>query len=213
MRALIIGIDSTIGSQLNKILCQEKWLVYGTSRQIIRNDKIFYLDLINASTFQFNEIVDVVYICAAMTGISSCQDKPLDSYHINVEAPIILAKYFINKGIHVIYLSSNAVFNGLKPKYKTTDATCPNTVYGKHKEQTEKALLKFQDLVTIVRFTKILTPNYSLILNWIDAIQNSKSITVFPNVFLSPIAIDIACDFLKIIAEKKIKRNISSFRQ
>lgn len=203
--ALIIGVDSTIGSALKKRLNEEGWLVYGTSRKIHIGKDTFHLDLANASTFCFNQPVDVVFICAGITGIAACEHDVEYSRHINFEAPIVLAKYFLNRNTHVVYLSSNAVFNGLKPKYKITDPTCPNTIYGKYKEQVEKELLKLSKAVSIVRLTKVLTDNYYLILQWIDALKNGISIAPHQDVFFSPVPVDIVTYFLKEIAENKLR--------
>ncbi len=202
-RALIIGVDSTIGNALKDELSMNGWLVYGTSRKKTNQENVFYLDLTMASDFVFESPIDVVYLCAGITSISACEKDVEYSKIVNIDAQIILASYFIKRNVHVIYLSSNAVFDGLRSKYKTTDDACPNTVYGRHKASVENYLSTLSNSISIVRLTKVLTKEYPLILQWIMKLGNNEQISAYQNLYLSPVSVNLVVSFLKKIAEKK----------
>lgn len=203
--ALIVGIDSVIGKRLEHVLNLNGWTVFGTSRRACaEKSNVFYLDLANIAKFRFDLPIDVVFLCASITKITLCKDNNHHAKLINVDAQIQLAEYFSNKNTHIVYLSSNAVFNGQKPWYKTTDPLCPTTSYGEYKALVEKALLQMNGKVTIVRLTKVLTPNYPLVVQWTKNLRNNKIIEPFYNLFLSPISINTVSQCLKEIGDKHL---------
>lgn len=203
--ALIIGIDSTMGQALEKTLTHEGYTVFGTSRRkAITRSKMFYLDLSNVSTANLIQSIDAVYLCAGVTSIADCQKNPAVAEQINVDAPIQLADYFLNQGAHVIYLSSNAVFSGARSSYRASDARCPISIYGEHKAKAEEALLRLSPEISIVRLTKVLTPDYPLFMNWFAALKRHEPIQPFHHLHVSPVGIDLVAEFLKQIAEKRV---------
>lgn len=203
--ALIVGIDSAIGNALKNGLQTAGWSVWGTSRQKDHlKGQVFYLDLAKADIFHFEQPIDVVYLCAGITKMVNCNLTPDYSYLVNVEAQIQLARYFLNKGAHIVYLSSNAVFNGIKPRYKIADPTCPVTRYGEHKAIVESTLLSMTPDVSIVRLTKVLTSDYPLILQWIATLKKNECIAPFRDLHLCPLSINTVTYCLKKIGEKNI---------
>jgi dTDP-4-dehydrorhamnose reductase len=233
-KALIIGIDSTLGTALQEELLIAGWDVFGSTRrkeklgsqnsclhpaacprdparshnahsnlnnqQTSSTQNIFFLDLADLSDFHFSTKVDVVFLCASITKITSCRDDP-SCHRINVDAQVELAKYFINQGVHVIFLSSSAVFDGKKTGYTIKDATCPVTAYGESKAIAEQKLLELANNVSIVRLSKVLTPNYPLIMKWLEELKAGRSIEPFNDLYLSPVAIKIVTMCLREIAD------------
>lgn len=203
---LIIGIDSVIGRSLENVLIQNGWTVFGTSRRFCeRQSNVFYLDLANVAEMCLDLSFDVVYLCANVTKIKDCEENPDYAKLINVEAQIKLAEYFLNQNAHIVYLSSNAVFSGQKPAYKTTDLLCPKTYYGECKSLVEEALLRMSGQITIVRLTKVFTPEFPLILQWRMDLRNNKVIEPFSDLRVCPISVFTVSQCLKEIAEKVIK--------
>ncbi len=129
MRALIIGGNGYIGSQLKGALENIFWEVTATYREDY--------DLLNLPSVQPD--IDVVYICAAMTRFIECEDDAR-AYRINVDAPINIAKAYPQAKI--IYLSSEAVERAI------------HTAYGMHKALAEIGLRTVCEPV-IVRLSKV----------------------------------------------------------
>ena len=204
--AFIVGIDSAIGRSLENLLILNGWSVFGTSRRSSHTkSNVFYLDLANVTDLNFDIPIDVVYLCAGVTKIAQCKENSAYSKLINVDAQIQLAAYFLNKNTHVVCLSSNAVFSGHKPWYQTTDKTCPKTYYGENKALVEDALLGMSKHIAIVRLTKVLTPDYPLILQWIMALKNNLPVEPFNDLSLCPISIYTVAQCLKEIGDKKLE--------
>lgn len=203
--ALIIGIDSTIGCALQNELHANGWYVFGTSRrkEYVRKN-VFYLDLANLKELRFEPQVDVVFLCASITRLSSCRDNPEFCRKVNVNAQVQISDHFLSKGACIVFLSTSAVFNGERPAYKVCDETSPITTYGESKAIAEKALLEMSTDMTIVRLTKVLTPEYPLIRQWITSMAQGSVIEPFYDLYVCPISINIVISCLRKIAEKKL---------
>lgn len=203
--ALIVGIDSVIGQALQKELMHAGYTVFGTSRRKENlNARVMQLDLLHASNFSSTQPMDVVYLCAGVTKISSCRDDAVDARVSNVNAQVQLANYFLNQNTHVIFLSSSSVFSGEKQRYRITDTPCPITAHGEYKVEAEKALLGLSHEISIVRLTKVLTPDYPLIIEWLTALKHNEAIQPFHNLYLSPVPIETVAEYLRKVAEKKV---------
>lgn len=204
-RVLIVGIDSTIGAALSKELSNHDWEVLGTTRKKERvTDKVFYLDLLSTQEFNFLLPVDAVFLCASVTKMTSCRENAIYAEQINQTAQTSLAKYFINKSIQVIFLSTSAVFDGRKPAYKVTDKKNPLTPYGKFKANVEDDLISYSEYCSIVRLTKVLTPYYPLLLGWIANLRKGYPVEPFKDLYVCPISINVVVECLRIIVEKEL---------
>jgi len=110
MSTLIIGADSAIGHALMLALRQGGEVVHATSRRPEASAQGYiHLDLAQSDLDRTPlPFVDVVFICAAMTGFSACQANPALARRINTQAPVALAKRLGADGAHSIFLSTNA---------------------------------------------------------------------------------------------------------
>jgi len=204
--ALIVGIDATIGALLQQELTAAGYTVLGTTRkkQNLIPQRIFYLDLLHCENFSFTPIVDVVYLCASITQMAQCNQDPQNSKQINFTAQLSLATYFLKKNVQVVFLSSNAVFNGKKCGYLENDPPSPVSLYGEYKAAAEKKMLEISNNVSIIRLTKVLTANHPLIIAWIKALSQSKPINAFDDRMVCPITVHDVTRCLKVIGEKKL---------
>ena len=86
--------------------------------------------------------IDYIVNCAAYTAVDKAEDEIDLCYKINQDAVENLAKAASGKA-KVIHVSTDYVFDGQGNKpYKETDATNPQSVYGKSKRKGEETLLK-----------------------------------------------------------------------
>ncbi|MDP3706002.1 MAG: sugar nucleotide-binding protein [Legionellaceae bacterium] len=206
---LIIGIDSQIGSALKAELEHFGYSVFGTTRKKENISKrIFYLDLALVGEFCCDIPMDAVFLCASITKFSDCKNSLEYSRIVNYEAQINLANFFFRQNAFIIFLSSQTVFDGNKPAYRVEDNVCPTTAHGEHKAATESKLLSMSNNVAIVRLTKVLTPDYPLILQWIQALKNNSRIEPFYDLRFSPISIKTVTSCLKEIVARNIKQTI-----
>lgn len=203
--ALIIGIDSAIARELEKSLLNSGWTVWGTTRRKEnKSERLLHFDLADFDTFDFSFPVDVLFLCASVTSMLSCRQFPDYAQKVNLEAQIHLAEHYSQMATHIVFLSTSAVFSGLKPAYQVDDLTCPTTLYGFYKAEVEKRLLSMASHVSIIRLTKVLSLHYPLITGWIQLLTQGLEIEPFNDLRLCPISIEIVVKLLKEIVERRI---------
>lgn len=87
------------------------------------------------------EPTDVLHL-AAWTDVDGCERDPQQALAVNGEATANLAKACARRGIRLVYLSSIAVFDGLKNEpYVESDEPKPANAYGASKLVGERAAL------------------------------------------------------------------------
>ena len=79
--------------------------------------------------------------CAAYTAVDQAETDVEQAYHANAVAPGILAQMTARKGIPIIHISTDYVFDGTKAEpYVETDTIAPLGVYGASKAEGEAAV-------------------------------------------------------------------------
>lgn len=90
--------------------------------------------------------------CAAYTNVNRAEDEPDLAYRINADAVGWLGQACDARGIGVIHLSSDYVFDGTKDgAYVENDAPNPLNVYGASKLEGEKRLREATDRHLVLR--------------------------------------------------------------
>lgn len=204
---LIVGGNGLVGSGLVREFEEKGTAVWQTTRNKghVLGKRIF-LDL----SGEFNEgllpteIFNVVVICAGVTSIKACKSDPVSTRQINVINIIKIAKYFAARNSFVIFLSTNSVFDGDQPFAKTFWPVNPQTEYGKQKAETEQELLNsLGQQISIVRFSKILSPSMPILEDWIIKLQKKDFIYPFSDMFMAPVTLKFATDVLRTIVDNK----------
>lgn len=200
---LIVGANSLIGGALARSLAAEAIPFAGTSRHPAPGK--IALDLSeppHAWSLPAGN-VETAYLCAAQTGLKNCEDHPRQSALINVERTVELARQLCDRGVFVIFLSTNLVFDGTKPHFKTTDIPNPTTEYGRQKAQAEKALLEIGG-IAVVRLTKVVHAGMNLFQAWVASLRSGQPIHPFRNLKFSPIPLDDTVEALKKIGRLRM---------
>ncbi|MDC1280658.1 sugar nucleotide-binding protein [bacterium] len=203
---LIVGVDSKIGSALKERLIKQNVTVYGTTRKLEKiNKDTFYFNLENSDYREFKNLnYDTVVVCAGTTKISQCEEDPQKHRTINVTNTIKMVETLSKNGSFIIYLSSNTVFDGKKAFYKNTDKTCPTTMYGIFKSEVENYLTtKLSKNSCVLRLTKVMAKNDSLIEHWKNQASAGLKIKTYKNKFISPVNIYKVIDTIQLIIKQK----------
>lgn len=203
---LIVGGDGTIGSALNKRLLAEGFQVTcSTRRPGVYGDTSLFLDLQDPDSFLpiKDRRFDAAVLCGAITSIQKCEENPERTRQVNVDATLALADLLAEAGSHLVFLSTNMVFDGIKPNAQSSDARNPLTEYGRQKAAAEVALLEGNSKASIIRLGKVLHPNFPLFKEWLQRMRSGNCIHPHANRTMAPISLAFATDILVwLIAQK-----------
>jgi dTDP-4-dehydrorhamnose reductase len=137
----------------------------------------YHLDIGNPSqvAYVFNRCnPDVIIHCAALGNVDFAENHYQQAKHVIVEGTKNLLKWAGHAKI--VYISSNAVYDGNKPPYKETSYQNPINNYGRLKKQAERLILDYQKEWLIVRpFLLYGWPNAANRSNWASMIVNKLS--------------------------------------
>jgi dTDP-4-dehydrorhamnose reductase len=186
---LIIGGDSTIGKELSKYWTKLNIPHSSSTRRLAQVNKMRpYVDLATKEWSDLDVVrYDAVVLCAAATKLSECEEHPLETAKINIESTISIANYMSLQGAYLLLLSSNQVFDGSKPFRHVSEQVCPINEYGRQKVETENQILKLP-CSAILRLTKVIHNNITLINKYEADLQMGKSIEAYENLYISPIS-------------------------
>lgn len=191
-KVLIIGGDSRIGQA-----CAERVRDVCDVLLTSRNDHYLFADKgrIRFDLVQPSEPVlalepDCVLLCAAITSIQKCAEQPENTGKINVDAPIQLARHYASKGAHIIFFSTNEVFDGTTPHVSETTPHNPKNVYGAQKAEVEKFLKEHIRDSLVIRLSKVVAGDEPLWSKWISSLRSGNPIKPFHDRYLTPVLLD-----------------------
>src|SRR3984893_382229 len=195
---LIVGGDSEIGGAACRAMKAQGLSVAATTR---RSDRVApdrpFLDLAAPlDDWAPPAGAQAVCLCAAVARLTACADDPQGSAHINVLQTLALAEKFLARGIAVLFLSTNQVFDGRTPHERAEAPHSPVSEYGRQKARAETALLRQMDNgapVAILRLAKVVSDTMPLIGGWIKDLTAAKPIRVFNDLMLAPTPTDQVC--------------------
>ena len=96
--------------------------------------------------------IDVVIIAAAYTAVDAAEDDEATAFLVNAKAPEYIAKACAARGLPLVHLSTDYVFNGAATTpYKPDDMPAPINAYGRTKLAGEIALRDSQARHYILR--------------------------------------------------------------
>ncbi len=203
-KTLIIGKNSYIGSNLYtsyKKLCSD---IIGTTRNDISDP--YYFDLLSPDISHFNlENYKWAIICASIPNVAKCENEKELSFSLNVTGTINLIKQLHEKGVKIIFLSSDYVFDGEKGNYKENDTVSPISNYGVHKAIVEKEIPNICGTnFLILRLSKIfsLQPDSTLLFEMINKWEKHQIVSAAYDQIFSPLLIDDLFSIIYLLQEK-----------
>jgi dTDP-4-dehydrorhamnose reductase len=149
-----------------------------------------------------------VCLCAAIARLAACADDPEGSAHINVVQTLALAETCLARGIAVLFLSTNQVFDGRTPHERAEAPHSPVSEYGRQKARAETALLRQMEggaPVAILRLAKVVSDTMPLIGGWIKDLTAAKSIRAFNDLKLAPTPTDQVCTAIAAVLQDRAR--------
>jgi dTDP-4-dehydrorhamnose reductase len=95
---------------------------------------------------------ELVVHLAAMTAVDDCELRPQEAYAVNTGGTLHIARACAGLGARLVFLSSDYVFDGrARAPYREDHPTAPLNVYGRTKEEAERAVLALCRDALVVR--------------------------------------------------------------
>jgi dTDP-4-dehydrorhamnose reductase len=113
----------------------------------------------------------------------------------------LLAETLVAAGCFVIFLSTNAVFDGEIPRRRTCDPVSPRTEYGRQKAESERRILELGDSACVLRITKVFPRNPPLFMGWKSRLRQGQPIHPFHDLTCAPLELDILIRVLMSLSE------------
>ncbi len=143
VKVLITGTKGLLGLALLDTIPQNIEIVptvlLNTSADI-GGHKFISLDITNVS--QVEKIVAehmpaVVIHAASLGNVDYCEKNKVDAHRVNVLGTANVIEACKNHGAKLLFISSNAIFDGLSAPYSETSSPNPNNYYGQTKVEAE----------------------------------------------------------------------------
>ncbi len=148
-RILVTGADGQLGRSLRALAAQ----VPGTARYTFLNRS--QLDITQAGAIAAwldAHPADCLVNAAAYTAVDRAADEPDLSRAINADAPGLLARACAARGMRLLHVSTDYVFDGrLDRPYRESDPTAPLNTYGHGKLAGEHAVRAADARAVVVR--------------------------------------------------------------
>ena len=145
MKLLITGANGQLGHELVRATIAAGHEVVATSHETLDITKKSDVDAAITAARP-----DVVIHAAAWTAVDACESDPEKALLVNGTATKYIADVAHSVGAHVVYISTDYVFDGSKATpYDESDATNPQSVYGTSKLAGERALGPTDSIVRI----------------------------------------------------------------
>jgi dTDP-4-dehydrorhamnose reductase len=195
---LVTGVSGLLGLNFALAVDGKKHQVTGvanTTPMLWATFKNVQLELTRSGTVE--EMIetqkpDVLIHCAAMANVDACEADPALARQVNAELPGTIAAVCSQRGVRMIHISTDAVFDGQKGNYREEDAPNPLSVYAKTKLDGENAVLANNPdaLITRVNFYGwSAAGNRSLAENFVHQLEAGKEMMGFTDVIFCPMNI------------------------
>jgi dTDP-4-dehydrorhamnose reductase len=145
---------------------------------------------------------DVLINLIAKADVDGCEKDPVAAYVANVGVVGVIASAIDQRGIHLIHLSSDHLYDGPGPSNE--DMARPLNVYAKTKFEGESVALAVGATVLRTNFVgRSVVPGRRSLSDWVvGCLRNGVPFTVFRDVLFSPLHVSTVCHCIERVAAK-----------
>lgn len=213
MQILVIGASGLLGNNIYKYFTLNNEKVIGTyCHHTLNTEMIKYninYDDIEKIDALFSEKLGNKHaiICAGETKIDMCKEKIDMVYETNVSSTISLIKKLESLNYHIIFCSSDSIYDGSKGNYIETDIPNPINEYGKMKMAVEEYILKECKNTCIIRISKIIGCVHSekdMLIEWRNKALQEEEINCIKDNYFTPVYIEDVVKCIEIIINKSL---------
>ena len=211
-RVLITGASGMLGANLVK-LWSNKYNIFATSRSNFSDNAAKNYKIFDLKSEKYEELIewakpDIIVHCAAITNVDYCEENSEEAMIINGESVRKLIDSAPNAKL--VFISTDAVFPCQSNLTNENSTTGPENNYGKSKEYGESFIKSSFKNSCIVRTTivgKNINTHKQGFVEWIiNSVRRGNQITLFNDVFFTPISIWHLADELEWIMNNDVPR-------
>lgn len=150
---------------------------------------------------------ELVLHCAALANLDHCEQQPELAKRLNTDLPAELARLTRQRGIQLVHISTDAVFDGSKAPYQERDIPSASGVYAETKRNGELMVLTLNPAALVARvnfFGWSLTGTRSLAEFFFNNLGAGKSVMGFTDVIFCPLYVRDLGDVLLDAARKHL---------
>ncbi len=207
MSIFVIGASGFLGKSILK-KCPNSTKILGSHFQ---NDQNFTvtLDIREKNKMEcilINSKCDVVIHCGSLR-IGMCEKDPKLAYSINVEGTKNLVEICKNNNLHLIYISSDAIFDGIAKNNLEQTVPNPLGVFGKTKVECESIIHENLESYCILRTSNLFgwDKKQQYFAQWIiQELSQNKTMEVISDQIITPSYCPNIAEIILEAAEKKI---------
>jgi dTDP-4-dehydrorhamnose reductase len=132
-------------------------------------------------------------LAQGVTKLDQCALSPELSNAANVRGPLNAIADLLDAGVHPIFLSSDAVFDGTTGPRSEAEEPCPILEYGRQKVAVEAYLRSQSSPWTILRLCKVVagfTDERNMLAAWLGKVVRGEPILCATDQILTPVDLD-----------------------
>ncbi len=195
-RLLVTGASGFLGAHLCRA-SGGQFLVHGTYFSRLSAASQIPLAQCDLTSFdRTSTLIDraepeVIIHCAAMSSPDECEAKPNQARKIIVDATRYLCQLCELKGIRLVFISTDLVFDGTGSPYNEEDPVSALNTYGKLKAEAEALVQSCPDSLVIrlpLLFGNRFGTANSFLQKWIEFLGSSQKIKAFIDEFRTPVS-------------------------
>lgn len=212
-KIVILGSSGLLGLNLCLAL-KKKYKIYpivNKKKILIKNLKTKYLNIIKKDEIRkyLKRIKPKFLInCVAISNVEMCEKNKKLTYDINSILASNIAKVCDELSIHYTFISSDHLFSGNNFFYEENDRVFPLNNYAKSKVLAEKKIIENSNNYLIIRTNFFgFGPSYrkSFLDKIFENFKNKNQITLFCDVFYSPIYLIQLIKIIDILLKNNVK--------
>jgi dTDP-4-dehydrorhamnose reductase len=218
MKIAITGSNGLLGQHLVNLLLHKQYQVIAMGKGEDRTGfesnplyKYYSVDIASASDISHVFSIEkpaVMVHAAAMTQLDECEQEPKKCYATNVEGTAHAVAAAEEYCKHLLYVSTDFVFDGEKGNYTEHDETRPISYYGYTKQLAECLVQQSKTPWAIVRtclvYGNTISGTRSNIISWVRKnLEEDKEIKVVSDQFRTPTYVEDLAKGILLMIEKK----------
>ena len=218
MKVLVTGANGLLGQHLVELLLYEAYSVLAISRGEKRLPYLYGLgygnvDLSDADSINTAFAIDppdVVVHAGAMTQVDECETNQQACSVTNIDGTINIIRAAEKFSKHLIYISTDFVFDGKRGNYVEDDLPNPVNFYGKTKLRAEELVRQSSLDWAVVRTCLVYGNSFagtrSNIITWVkESLEQKKKIKVVNDQVRTPTYVEDLAKGILLVINKKAK--------